>query len=198
MTIKAVIWDLGGVLVRTEDWGPREALAAELGLPRAALEERMFGGERGQKGQLGEITGEVHWQQLADVFGIEKDEFVSRFFAGDQLDMNLIEFIRSLKEKVKIGLLSNAFSTLRSSLEDDWQITEIFDGMIISAEVGLMKPDAAIYQAAAHKLGVQAEQSLFIDDFPINVAGAKAIGMHAIRFENREQCIAAVEDALKR
>jgi len=196
MAIKAVIWDLGGVLVRTEDGGPRETLAAELGMSREQLEKEMFDNESGRKGQIGEISGEAHWQGLADRFGLERDSLVARFFEGDRLDRELVEYIQGLKRDHQIALLSNAFSTLRQYLEDSWGILDLFDEVVISAEVGLIKPDNAIYELILGKLGVQAEESIFVDDFAHNIEAANHLGMHGIQFQSRDQAIAEVRNKL--
>ncbi len=192
MTIKAVIWDLGGVLVRTEDWGPREELAAELGKTRKELEKQMFDNEGGKKGQIGLISGEEHWQALAEKFGMDRELLLARFFEGDRLDEELVVFIQGLKRSVKVGLLSNAFSTLRTFLVKEWKIIDLFDDVIISAEVGLIKPGAAIYQLALEGLDVESEEAIFVDDFAQNVEAANELGMHAVRFQSRKQAIGDV------
>ena len=192
MAIKAVIWDLGGVLVRTGDGGSREALAAELGFTREELDKEMFDNEGGKKGQVGLISGADHWHQLANSFGIEHEELMDRFFEADQLDVGLVAFIRELKKRVKVGLLSNAFSTLRKNLEE-WNILDLFDDVVISAEVGLIKPDAGIYQMALDGLGVQAEEAIFVDDLKHNIEAANALGMKGVQFQTREQAIGKVQ-----
>lgn len=196
MAIKAIIWDLGGVLVRTEDGGPREKLAAELGFSRVALEKEMFANEDGRKGQLGQLSGEQHWQNLADRFGMPRELFVARFFEGDRLDEELIAFIRSLKSSYQIALLSNAFDTLRSYLVDEWQILDLFDEVVISAEVGLIKPDAAIYQLILQRLGVAPQESIFVDDFAHNIEAANQIGMHGLHFVSCAQALADLRSLL--
>ena len=65
MTIKAIIFDLGGVLLRTTDFTPREKLAARLGMNRNELEKLIFGGESGDLAQRGDITVQQHWANLA-------------------------------------------------------------------------------------------------------------------------------------
>ena len=178
--------------MRTEDLGPREKLAVEFGLSRENLERKMFGGKGGQKGMLGLISGEKHWQKLADSFGMDRDIFVERFFKGDQLDEELIVYIRSLKSQYKIALLSNAFTTLRSYLEDDWNIIDVFNEVFISAEVGLVKPNPAIYQLALEKLDIEAEEAIFVDDFARNIEAANLLGIHGVLFQSREQAISDV------
>jgi epoxide hydrolase-like predicted phosphatase len=190
MSIQAVIFDLGGVLVRTEDYASRDALAGRLNLSRAELEEIVFAGESGDRAQLGELSEEEHWEAIRRQLGLPDTEMQAvrdGFWGGDVLDWKLIDFIRSLRPHYKTCLLSNAFSTLRHFVTNVWEFDDAFDAMIISSEVGLMKPDARIYRLAVDALGVQPEQAVFIDDMPPNISGAQAAGLHAIHFQSPEQ-----------
>ena len=196
MPIRAVIWDFGGVLVRTADQARREALAAELGLTLEELSARIFDGDNRRKAQLGHIDGGQHLKSVAAEFGMSADALQSAFFADDSLDEELINYIRALRPRYKTGLLSNAMSTLRGAITERFPIAEAFDAIVISAEVGVMKPDVRIYQLALDALEVQAEEAVFIDDFADNVAGARALGMQAIQFDSREQALADLQDLL--
>jgi epoxide hydrolase-like predicted phosphatase len=192
MAIQAVIWDLGGVLVRTEEPNPRKRLAARFGMTRNQIEGLVFGGESGDKAQRGEISVGQHWEAIASKLGLtqeELDDFIVDFWGGDVLDTTLIDFIRSLQPEFKTGLLSNAFSDLRRMLTDVWEIFDVFDEVIISAEVGLVKPDARIYQLAVSNLGVTPTEAVFIDDFPHNVEGARAVNLQAIHFKSTRQTL---------
>lgn len=189
MTIQAVIWDFGGVLVRTEDHAKREQLAQELGLTSQELATRIFDGENRHRAQLGAIDGEAYLQQVAAEFGMSPQELHTRFFADDRLDGELVAYIRSLRPRYKTALLSNAMSTLRRAITNRFPILDAFDAVVISAEVGLVKPDAAIYELALQKLSVRAPEAVFIDDFVENVEGARRAGLHAIHFQSRQQAL---------
>lgn len=185
MGIRAIIWDLGGVILRTEDWTYREKLAARLNMSRPELELLVFNGESGVQAQLGKIDVNQHWENLRRQFNLtaeEMDKFIEEFWAGDRLDELMVNTIRSFKGRYKTGLLSNAFSDLRRVITEVWKIPDVFDHMIISAEVGLLKPDAAIYRLALDTLGVEAQEAIFLDDFKHNIVGAQAVGMHGIQF----------------
>jgi epoxide hydrolase-like predicted phosphatase len=190
VSIQAIYFDIGGVLVRTMDRTPRTRLAVRLGMTYEALEELVFGGDRGRKAQLGEITAEEQWayicQQvnwpLADWRSLEAE-----FFSGDRLDIELVDYIRGLQERYKTGVISNALSNVRVYIDTKWHMADAFDTLILSAEVGLMKPDARIFHLALQSLGVPPAQAVFVDDFVHNVDGAQAVGMHAIQFRNPEQ-----------
>jgi epoxide hydrolase-like predicted phosphatase len=188
--IKAVIFDLGGVLLRTTDLKPREQLAARLGMSRAELEQNIFGGHSGDMAQKGEITAQQHWSNLAEQMRLsEKDikKMVEEFFAYDEIDFDLIDWIHRLQPSYKTGLLSNAFDDLRQIISERWHFENAFDDMVISAEVGLVKPDSRIYHLALEGLGVKAEQAVFVDDMQSNIEGARRVGMMGIRFHNPEQ-----------
>jgi epoxide hydrolase-like predicted phosphatase len=187
MTIKAIIFDFGGVLLRTTDFTPREQLAARLGMSRHELEEFIFGGESGNLAQRGEITVRQHWANLAAQLHCSEKELktlVDQFFANDELDLRLLDYVRMLHATYKTGLLSNAFDDLRQIISERWHFGDAFDDMIISAEVGLVKPDGRIFQLAVEQLGVEAVQAVFVDDMQRNIEGAKRAGLLGIHFQN--------------
>jgi len=199
MTIRAVIWDMGGVLLRTEDYASRERLAERLGLSRIDLEELVFWGESGSRAQLGEITIEQHWENLRHEFNLSRQamaDFKEDFWSGDRVDMELIDYIRSLRSCYKTGLLSNAFSNLRQVVSEVWKFADAFDEMIISAEVSLVKPDDRIYCLALERLGVAAEEAVFVDDFTRNIDAARLLNMQAIHFKNSQQVLAELKQLL--
>jgi putative hydrolase of the HAD superfamily len=122
--------------------------------------------------------------------------FRDQFWGGDRLDEALVDYIRDLHRSYKTGLLSNAFSNLRSYIADVWQFADAFDEMIISAEVGMVKPDAHIYHLALECLRVEPESTVFVDDFLHNVEAARSLGMHGVRFQNPIQARMEVEQIL--
>jgi len=194
--IEAVIWDLGGVIVRTEDRAPRDALAERLGLSRAELNHIVFESDARFSAQLGEIDGDAHMQTISEKFGLSLPEFRQYLFGGDRVDKELVAFIRDLRPKWKTALLSNALSNLRSFLSETWKISDAFDLIVVSAEEGLMKPDPAIYQLALNRLGVLAHAAVFIDDLAANVQAAVDSGMLGIVFESRRQALGALHTLL--
>jgi epoxide hydrolase-like predicted phosphatase len=199
MTIKAIIFDIGGVLVRTVDRAPRQALADQLGMTAQALEELVFGGESGRQAQLGNLDESEQWVYACQQVGwpLERvSEFRRQFFGGDRFDTELLDHIRRLHQNYKTGIISNAMAGTRAQIEGPWEMGGLFDAIVLSGEVGVMKPDPRIYQAALQQLDVQAEQAVFIDDFLHNIDGARAVGMHGIHFQNPEQVRVELEALL--
>ncbi len=199
MGIRAVIFDLGGVLVRTPDFTFRQRLAARLGMSRAELERLVFDGDSGRRAQRGEIDTNQHWGNILAELNLPVQElqaFQAEFWGGDSLDVELVGRIHQLRGAYKTALLSNAFSDLRQVLTERWQIADAFDELIISSEVGIVKPDARIYHLALERLGVAPAEAVFIDDFIQNVEGARAVGIYAIHFQDPQQTLADLEKAL--
>lgn len=191
MPIRAVIWDIGGVITRTEDLVPRDQLADDLGVTRETLNELFFSGTEGTRAQKGEITTDKLIVFIRGQLGLAPEEYPDlkeRFFAGDHVDYELVDFIRSLKPKYQIGIISNAWPGLNNTLED-WDIRDAFDVIIGSGDIGIMKPDPKIYQLALERLGVQPEEAVFVDDFIENIHGAHAFGMYGVHFQNPTQTI---------
>jgi epoxide hydrolase-like predicted phosphatase len=188
--LKAIIFDVGGVLIRTHNWAGREKWAARLGMDARDFEDFVFSGESGRKAQLGQISSVEHWAWLADHFGLDQTgiaELRRDFFSGDRLDESLVAYIRRLRRAgYRTGLLSNAGNEARHLLSGDYPIIDDFDGVVISAEVGVMKPDPKIYRLAAENVGVDVTEALFVDDVMENVEGARAVGMQAVHFTDPE------------
>lgn len=189
-SIHAVLWDLGGVIVRTLDWSGRARWEKRSGLSPHELEHIVFRGEMGVRASLGQANSDDVWTWVLQYLGFPKSERAAierDFFSGDQVDNELISFIRNLRPGYKTGIISNAWPELRHWLEVEWCIADAFDHVVISAEEGVLKPDPRIYHLALNRLGVAPSETIFIDDFKENVVGALDIGMQAIHFRTTEQ-----------
>ena len=114
------------------------------------------------------------------------------FYAGDVLNVELVACIDRLRTSgLRIGLLSNFSADLRTMLAQQ-DLLRRFDALAISAELGIMKPEAAAYQAVLAMMQMEAHTCVFIDDIPANVAAAQAAGLHGIVFEDNSSCLAAL------
>lgn len=191
MNIKAVIWDIGGVIMRTEDLGPRDQLAADLGVTRAYLNDLVFGGKQGNRAQIGELSQKELWAYVRRELKLGPGEYPDlreRFFGGDVLDTELVDFTRSLKPQFKTGIISNAWSELPLVLAE-WGIADAFDVVVGSGDEGVMKPDPRVYQIALARFSIQPQEAVFVDDFIENIIGAREFGMNGVHFQNREQAL---------
>jgi len=199
--IRAVIFDYGGVLMRTESHVSREQLGKRFGLTVLELSRLVFESEESQLVQLGRMAPDERWERIGRQLGLQtREEALAvrrEMFAGDELDQQLVAYIRDLRRRVKTALLSNATVRLVSTLRDELHIEDCFDTVVISAQVGLMKPDPAIYRLVLDRLGVTPQHAVFIDDMPENVSAAVALGMHGIRFTTRQALLQELEPLLQ-
>jgi len=198
MSIRAVFFDLGGVILRTEYQAPREHLAEKLGMEYDDLVKVVFDSESGYKASLGAITPDEHWAAVIKRLkrpASELEAIRHEFFAGDIIDRTLLEFLRSLRGTYKTGLISNAWGDLSDYIVRE-KFDDAFDHMIISAEVGAVKPEAKIYKIALEQAGVQANEAVFVDDFAVNIEGCEKVGMQGIYFEDAESTLMQLREIL--
>lgn len=200
--IKAIYFDLGGVIVRTEDKAPRTQLAAEFGLTYDAMDKVVFGGGfygSAARASTGALTEEAHWVNVTRRLGLPLDQrprLQEQFFAGDRVDWNLVAFLREMRKTHKVGLISNAWDGLRPWIRQQ-KFDDAFDNLTISAEVGIAKPDAGIFHHALQKLGIKAGEAIFVDDFEKNIVACNALGMKGVHFRAPAQALAEVQSLLK-
>ena len=197
--IDAVIFDMGGVLLRTENPAPREALAASFGVTRMELEAFIFMSETSLRSEVGELSDKDHWEMALRHFNQPVNGYLAvydEFFSGDTIDQKLLGFVVSLKQDYQVGLLSNAWMNARTLLDEHFDFINAFDVSVFSSEVGMRKPDQAIFKLILEKMGVKAENAVFIDDMPLNVEGAISAGLHAIRYTDTPQILTALKTML--
>lgn len=199
MKIRAVFFDFGGVLQRTEFQAPRQHLAERFGMDYADIDRVVFDIETARRASIGEIREEEHWAEVLKRlrYPLEKRKaFTDEFFGGDVLDHTLVEFIRSLKGRVHTGLISNAWEGLRAHLVSE-KILDLFDTVVISAEVGVTKPDERIYRVALERAGFGAAESIFVDDMKVNIEACERVGMKGVWFRDAREGMSEIERLLK-
>ena len=195
-----MIFDYGGVLARTVDPEPRAAWERDLGLAPGTLTATVHDKQLWVAAQNGSIQSDAHWQAVGEALGLSISQLRglrASFYAGDILNHELLARIDRLrKQGMALGLLSNFSTDLRDMLEAQ-NLVQRFDHIAISAEIGVMKPDAAAYEVILGMLALPASACVFIDDLPANVAAARALGLHGIVFENTASCLTALEGLLR-
>ncbi len=187
--IRAVIFDFGGVLVRMVDDRPRQRLADRLGIPLSRIDDLVFFSVSAQKASLGEISVERHWEGVRKALSIQPEDmpaFLEQYWSADDVNWQLLDTIRELRPHYKVGLLSNAWDDLRQTLHERWNIDGLFDELIISAEVKMVKPDPRIFHLAVERLRVLPAEAVIIDDIAENVEAARREGLHAILYHDTQ------------
>jgi epoxide hydrolase-like predicted phosphatase len=192
MVIRAVLFDFGGVLVRMVDDRPRIELAQQLGIRLEQLDNLVFFSESARKASMGEISVEMHWEAVRKAIAIAPEampEFLEQYWSADDVNWELLEYIRRLHPQYKVGLLSNAWDNLRHTLHTRWNIDGLFDELVISAEVKMIKPDPRIFHLALERLHVLPSETVFIDDIDENVLAARNEGLLAIHHQDTRQTL---------
>ncbi len=198
MPIRAVFFDLGGVVVRTEYQAPRERLAERLNMTYEDLYRVVFESESARRASLGEITTEQHWEAVARMLHrpvSEAERIQEEFFAGDVIDFQLVQFVRSLRPRYCTGLISNAWPDLRAYLIRH-KLDQAFEVCVLSAEAGVMKPEPRIFQLALEQAHVGAHEAAFVDDTPAHVEAARRLGMYALLFRDSQQILSELNTLL--
>lgn len=198
MSIRAVFFDLGGVILRTEYQAPRQQLAERLGMEYDDLDRIVFDSETGRQAAIGAITALQHWESVLKRLKRPHEEMESirdEFFAGDIVDRELLVFLRSLRGTFITGLISNAWNDLRDYLVRE-RIDDAFDHIVISAEVGVAKPEPRIFQIALEQAGVSPHEAVFVDDFYVNIEGCEKVGMKGIHFQDTQSTLAQLKTLL--
>lgn len=184
MSIRAVIFDVGGVLSRRDDLTVVGRWADRLGLSIDELTDAIFENEVSRRANVGQATTEEVWQFVGQRFGLSAADTQTlsvEFWHGGAWDAALLDFIRTLRPARKTGVISNAWPTLRTAIGDYVNGT-LFDAIVVSGEEGIEKPDPRIYRRALARLNVAPTQAVFVDDRQENVEGACRLGIHGLLF----------------
>jgi putative hydrolase of the HAD superfamily len=115
---------------------------------------------------------------------------LARMFADFRPEPSMVDSVRRLHASgVRTALVSNSWGF--DYPRDGW--SELFDAVVISGEVGLRKPEPAVYLLAAERVGVPADDCVFVDDLPANVRGAAAVGMVGVHHTSPATTLAELE-----
>jgi putative hydrolase of the HAD superfamily len=176
--VKAVIFDCFGVLVGKGFEHTYRLAGGDPAKDRVFIED-MLG-----QASMGLVSDDEFRTQMAAHVGISVDEWRSAVRAADLADTELLDYIKDLRKSCKTAILSNANrGVVERKIGQNW-ITECFDEVIVSADVGLVKPDPRIYELAVERLGVEAAECVFIDDSLGHIEGARQYGMQAVHYQD--------------
>jgi epoxide hydrolase-like predicted phosphatase len=201
--VKAVIFDMGGVILRTMDMRPRVELARRYGVTPAELDRIVFHNAVAEAAEHGQASPQDVWREVGRLLNAPEtalDEIARQFFAGDRMDMRLVQYIRGLRPGYTTALLSNTWmADLSGWLREKWQVPEdTFDRVISSAAYHLAKPDPRFYRLALELVEADPDETLFVDDTLVNLTGAEAVGIRAIHFRDTAETIAAIQENLEK
>jgi epoxide hydrolase-like predicted phosphatase len=142
--------------------------------------------------ETGNLSEDQFSEQFSPLLGIEDHEgLVDRLFAGMQPDTPMIDSLRHARAAgIRTGLISNSWGKGRYDRD---AFPELFDGVVISGEVGLHKPQPEIFRLGAELIGLEPAQCVFVDDLRENCVGAEAVGMTAVLHRDTVQTLDRLE-----
>lgn len=144
--------------------------------------------------ETGQLDEDEFEPRFAEVLGVEPSGLIERIFAGAGPDEAMLAAVeRARAEGVKTGLISNSWGTRRYDRE---LLGRLFDGVVISGEVGIRKPSPEIYELGAEKIGLSPSDCVFVDDLPFNLKPAAQLGMATVYHRSSEETIAELEELL--
>ena len=207
VAIKAVVFDIGGVLERVDDdsWPERWVQRWEdrLGLVSGALAAGMA--EHAPTGSV--VTGEVSEAQMRERYtrALGLDDATADQMMADmwdaycgELDVELRDFFAGLRPNYIIAILSNSADGARREEQRRHGFEDLVDTIIYSHEAGLAKPDPAIYHLTCERLGVEPGEVVFLDDNEPNVVAARELGWHCVVHRTTPESILALNEILGR
>jgi epoxide hydrolase-like predicted phosphatase len=193
---RAYLFDFGGVLT-TPVWDSFSAFCRSEGLQPGAIKDLFRSDPEALAELRGLETGTLTEAEFEKAFGARlglknPDGLIDSMFAGMKPLEPMVDAVREIRGAgLLTGLISNSWST---GHYDRQLLAELFDTVVISAEVGLHKPQPEIYTLAAERLGVEPQACVFVDDLKENCDGAEAVGMTAIRHRSAPETIARLEE----
>lgn len=184
--IRALIFDVGGVLLRTEDLAGRRKWEARFGMADWELADLVFNSLVALAATLGQAPESDVWEHVRVRLKLsdgELSELREDFWSGDRLDESLLDWIAARRGPYRTCILSNAWSGARKFLAGRPGVAAAFEEMVISAEEGLMKPQVEIYRRALERVDVAPAEAVFVDDVLANVQAAQAVGLAVIHYQ---------------
>ncbi|MBA2698091.1 MAG: HAD family phosphatase [Nocardioidaceae bacterium] len=202
MTVKAVVFDIGGVLEMVEPidaWLTRSA--ARLGVKGASFAERIRQIDPRELMGTGKLSEAEYRQRVLEAFDLDAgdaDDFMAQmwdWYCGE-LDTELCAYAASLRPAYRTAILSNSADGARREEQRRYGFERLVDTIIYSHEVGLAKPDPRIYRLTCDLLNVQPGEMIFIDDTDDVVESARSFGIPTIHHRRTPDTIAAVNALL--
>jgi epoxide hydrolase-like predicted phosphatase len=190
--------DFGGVLT-TDIFSSFTAFCEAEGLEPGTVRDRFRGDPAAQRllfdleeGKIEEAEFEPAFAELLGV--ADSARLIDRLFAGMRPDEAMLAAVAGFKRAgVRTGLISNSWGKERY---DKSAFPELFDGTVISGEVGIRKPFPAIYELGAEAIGLPPSECVFVDDLPPNLKPAAELGMATVHHVTADETIAQLEELL--
>lgn len=186
MTAKeVVIFDFGRVISAAKPPTLFAGYEKELGLAPGTINDLMFATPLWQEALLGELTMDQYWQRMGGSLGLSSPEairaFQRRYYDEEKINPEIPALLRSLAGSYRLAVLSNHPQGLQQWLAD-WQLDHFFELVICSGDVGMVKPDPAIFTLILERLEIAPKAAVFIDDCSEHVEAARRLRLRSILY----------------
>lgn len=190
--IKAVIFDCFGVLYPDTFWSIVNKHVPEWEESRSEYFHDIL-----KRVDIGFSSRNEFWDETAEACNLTREQLDTELNHLDELDMELLNYIADLKKRgLKTGMLSNVGRGFIDRMFSHLNITDYFDDLVLSGEVGFTKPDREIFEMSAEHLGVKTSDCVFTDDRKKFCEAAIQTGMQAIRYKSFQQFRTELEQLL--
>jgi putative hydrolase of the HAD superfamily len=194
---RGLLLDFGGV-VTTDFFASLGAHCERLGLPRDRFRDLVtadpVGRELYHRVERGELSQPEFERRIARLLGVEPDGLVRGLLADLRPDPLMADAIAQARTAgIRVGVISNSWGTTPFDPYAGYRLDEQFDAVVISSDLGIRKPDPAIYLLAADELDVDPEACVFVDDIPTNLGPAQEVGMAVVHHVDAESTIRELE-----
>jgi epoxide hydrolase-like predicted phosphatase len=191
---RGLLVDWGGVMT-TSVFDAFRAFCEAEGLPPETVREHFHSNEYSRELLIGLETGELAEDEFeprfAQILGVSAAGLIDRMFAGARPDLTMLAVVRTARGGgIHTGLISNSWGARRY---DRKLLAELFDGVVISGDVGIRKPTLEIYELGAQRIGRPPSQCVFVDDLPFNLKPAAELGMATVHHTSDAKTIAELE-----
>ncbi len=190
--IRAVIFDLGNVLVNFDAKRAAKRFAKACGIPVWRVWVHFFTSSVEKSYTCGKISSREFFEHSKQALGFPKDfQTFKKIWNGIFWEnRGMLRIMTKLRPHYRLYLISNTNEMHFSFIKKKYKkLIRLFHQTFPSNEVGFRKPDPEIYRAVLKKIKLKPETTVFIDDMPSFVSGARKVGMNAIRFKNPKQMI---------
>ena len=130
----------------------------------------------------GDITEDELFRNISRLLGIPPEVVREEWMSFVRIDCELVEYIRELKRTHKVYLFSNAIGSFIERILDKYSLYSLFDGIFISSDIHLIKPDAEYFNYCLERIGANPNDCIFTDDNIKNIEGALGVGITAIHY----------------
>jgi putative hydrolase of the HAD superfamily len=144
--------------------------------------------------ETGEIEEEEFEPQLAAILGVQASGLIDRMFAGSGPEKVMLAAVLGARQNgIRTGLISNSWGTRRYDRE---QLSQLFDGIVISGDEGMRKPAPEMYTLGAERIGLPPERCVYVDDLSFNLEPARELGMATVHHVDADETVSELEQLL--